>query len=167
MQDPCIRSIMVQLGEPAWTSKALHLACTLARANSCGLTIVKLVPVGQPGWLGTELGNRNFTTADQALLRDCAITAEDYGVQFSVELYQYVILSDAIFDAAEYFDAHLTFATLPYYKLPFWRKFLMRRLHRQFERQGRVVNTLEEPIALEEWIPSPIASSFIPAEKAR
>src|SRR5690349_12479385 len=98
MQDSCIRSIMVQLGEPQWTSKALHLACTVARANSCDLTIVKMVPVDHPGWLGTELGNRHFTTADQDRLRDYSITAEDYGVQFAVDLYQYVILSDAILD---------------------------------------------------------------------
>jgi hypothetical protein len=167
MQESCIRSIMVQLGEPQWTSEALHLACTLARANACDLTIVKMVPVGQPGWLGTELGNRNFSAADQELLRECAITAEDYGVQVAVDLYQYLILSDAILDAAEYFDAHLTFATLPRYKLPFWRKFLMWRLHRQFQMRGRVLNTLEEPIALQDWMPTPIASSFIPAEKTR
>src|SRR5689334_9310770 len=116
MQESCIKSIMVQLGEPQWTSEALHFACTVARANSCGLTVVKLIPVGHPGWLGTELGNQNFTTADRNLLRECAITAEDYGIQVTVDLYQYVILSDAVLDAAEYFDAQLTFATLPHYR---------------------------------------------------
>jgi hypothetical protein len=165
MQDPCIRSVLVQLGEPEWTSEALHVACTVARANACELTIVKLVPVGQPGWLGLELGNANFTSADHKLLRECAITAEDYGIQCSVSLYQYLILSDAIVDAADYFDAHLTFATLPHFKLPFWRRFLTWRSRQQFQARGRMLNTLEEPITLEDWIPAPTASSFITAER--
>jgi hypothetical protein len=168
MQDTCIRSIMIQLGEPDWTSKALHLACTIARANSCALTFVKMVPVDHPGWLGTELGNRHFSTADRALLRDCSNTAEDYGVPCAVDQFQYVILSDAVLDAAEYFDAHLTFATLPHYRLPLWRNFLMWRLHRQFEARARLFYTLEEPISLDGWTaPASIESPSLSPEKTR
>jgi hypothetical protein len=167
MQDPCIQSVMVQLGDAEWTSKAIHMACTVARANACGLTFVKLVSAGQPGWLGTDYGRWNFSTADQEQLRECTMTAEDYGVLSSAVLYQYMILSDAIFDAAQHFNAHLTFATLPHYRLPMWRRFLMWRVHRQFEAQGRLLNTLERPAILEEWMSLSAITSFIPAEKTR
>src|SRR5581483_2427186 len=165
MQVPCIQSVMVQLGEAEWTSNALHIACTIARANGCGLTFVKLVPAGQPGWLGTDFGRWNFSPADQEQLHECMMTAEDYGVPSSSALYQYMILSDAILDAAQHFDAHLTFAALPRYRLPMWRRFLMWRVHRQFEAQGRLLNTLERPAALDEWMPLSAIPSLIPTEK--
>src|SRR5207248_3083715 len=138
-------SIMVQIGEPKWTLAALHLASAVARTNGDALILVKMIPVSHVGWLGTEFGYRNFTEADRRLLKDYAATAEDYGVASSVELYQYAILSDAIADAAEYVNARIIFATLPHYKLPFWRRFLIWRLHARLKRQGRLLYVLDEP----------------------
>jgi hypothetical protein len=144
---------MVQVGTPKWTLAALHLACAVAHTNGYPLVLVKMVPVSHVGWLGTELGYQNFTESDRRLLRVYAETAEAYGVVPSAELYQYTILSDAIVDSAAYFDARIIFATLPRYKLPFWRGFLLWRVHWQLRRQGRLLFTLDEPHATDAWLP--------------
>ncbi len=145
--------VMVQVAEPKWTLAALHLACAVARTNGYALVLVKMVPVSHVGWLGTELGYQNLTEADHRLLRDYAATAEAYGVVPSAELFQYAILSDAIVDAAAYFDARIIFATLPRYRLPLWRRFLLWRLHRQMEWQGRLLYTLDDPRLADAGLP--------------
>jgi hypothetical protein len=145
--------VMVQVAKPGWTLAALHLACAVARTNCLGLVLVKMVPVAHAGWLGTELGYQNFTEADQRLLREYAATAEAYGVVPSAELFQYVILGDAIVDAADYFDARITFATLPPYKLPLWRRFWLWRLRRQMARRGRLLYTLDRPHLFDSTLP--------------
>jgi hypothetical protein len=138
-----ISSIMVQVGEPVWTSAALHLACAIARTRCYELILVKLIPVSHVGWLGTDFGNQNLTEADRKLMQDCCATAEDYGVLFSTGLYQYVTLSEALVDAAQDFDAQIVIASLPPYKLPFWRRFLTWRMRRQLTKQRRLLYTLD------------------------
>jgi hypothetical protein len=148
-----ISSILVQIGEPAWTSAALHLACAVARTHCYELILIKMVPVSHAGWLGTEFGNLNFTETDRRLIQDCSATAEDYGVPFSTELYQYMTLSEAIVDAAQDFNARIVIASLPQYKLPFWRKFLMWRMRCQLTKQRRLLYTLDRLYLNESLIP--------------
>jgi hypothetical protein len=166
MQVSGVSTIMVQIGEPKWTLAALHLACAVARTNGHELILVKMIPVSHVGWLGTEFGYRNFTETDRRLLKEYGATAEDYGIASSVELYQYVILSDAIVDAAEYVNARFIFATLPQYKLPFWRRFLLWRLHSKLKRQGRLLYVLDEPLLEETWVPHIVVPAITSPEKA-
>jgi hypothetical protein len=158
-------SIMVQIDEPAWTSAALHLACAVARTSCYELILIKMVPVSHVGWLGTEFGNLNFTETDRRLIQDCSATAEDYGVPFSTELYQYVTLSEAIVDAAQYFNARIVIASLPQYKLPFWRTFLTWRMRRQLAKQRRLLYTLDKTYPNEQLLPQ-ILVPAAPQEKA-
>jgi hypothetical protein len=166
MDMPGVGPIMITIGEPKWTSEALHLACAVARVNTCEVALVKMVPVAHIAWLGTELGYQNFNIADEQYLRECLATAEDYGVTASVRLFQYVTLSDGIADAVEYFDAKIVFATLPLYRLPSWRRFLMWRLRRQLAACGRTLYTLEKPHSSEEWAPQIVVSPPSSPEKA-
>jgi hypothetical protein len=152
-------SIMVQIGEPAWTSAALHLGCAVARTHCYELILVKMIPVSHVGWLGTEFGNQNFNETDRKFLQQCSATAEDYGVPFSAGVYQYFTLSEAIVDAAEYFNARIVIARLPQYKLPFWRRFLLWQMRRQFAQQRRLLYTLDQPSRNE----PPVHQIFLPA----
>jgi hypothetical protein len=153
-------SIMVRIGEPAWTLAALHLACAVARTHRCELLLVKMVPVSHASWLGTEFGNQNFTERDRRFLQECSATAEDYGITFSTGVYQYFTLSEAIVDAAEHFNTRIVFASLPQYKLPFWRRFLMWQMRRQFAKQGRLLYALDETFPDEAQVPH----ILVPAE---
>jgi hypothetical protein len=154
-------SIMVQMAEPQWTLQALHLACAVARANGYPITLVKMVPVSHVGWLATELGYQHFTIEDRRLLQECSITAEDYGVPSSVKLFQYVTLSEAVVDAAEQFNPRIVFATLPHYKLPYWRKYLIWRMRHALEHQQRLLYTLEESLTPVQQTPSIIVPPLV------
>jgi len=157
-------SIMLQIGEPSWLPVALHLACAVARSHCYELILVKMIPVSHAGWLGTELGNLQLTETDRRLMQNCAATAEDYGVPYSTEIYQYITLSEAIVDAAQYFNARMVFANLPQYKLPFWRKLLMWRMRRQFARLGRLLYTLDETTPNEPQVPLIVVPAEAPED---
>jgi hypothetical protein len=103
-----------------------------------------MIPVTHVGWLGTEFGTQNFTESDRRVMQECSATAEDYGIPFSIGVYQYVTLSEAIVDAAEHFNAQIVIASLPQYKLPFWQRFLTWQMRRQFAKQRRLLYTLDE-----------------------
>ena len=45
-------TIVVILGEPEWTQRALHLAAALAREWRAAVTLVKLLPVAHLEYLG-------------------------------------------------------------------------------------------------------------------
>lgn len=154
-------TIMVQMADPQWTLQAVHLACAVARTNGYHILLVKMVPVSHVGWLSTEFGYQHFTIEDRRLLQECAITAEDYGISSTMKLFQYVTLSDAIVDAASQFDPRIVFATLPHYKLPYWRKFLIWRMRHGMERQQRLLYTLEESLTPVQQTPSIIVPPLI------
>jgi hypothetical protein len=166
MDMPGVSQIMIEIDQPKWTLEALHLACAVARVSSWEVVLVKMVPVAHISWLGTELGYQNFSIADEEFLRVCLATAEDYGITASVRLFQYVTLSDGIADAAEYFDTQFVFATLPYYRLPGWRRFLMWRLRRQLAERGRSLYTLDRPPSSADWAPQILVPPSHLPEKA-
>ena len=107
-----------------------------------------------PGFLGTELGMMGLGMQDVKAMQDYEATAEDYGVPFSTQVFQYVTLAEALEEAAEHFGARVVFATLPQYRLRFWRTFLLWRLERKLQKQGRKLYTLEKPADFIEATPS-------------
>jgi hypothetical protein len=121
-----------------------------------------MVPVSHVGWLGTEFGNQHFTEAHRRFLQDCASTVEDYGVPFSAEIFQYVTLSEAIVDAAQHFNTRIVIASLPHYKLPFWRRFLTWQMHRQLTKQRRLLYTLDETPLHEPEVPQMLVTAETP-----
>jgi hypothetical protein len=57
--------IMLQIADRTWTLEALHCVCAIARKMSAKIPLVKMIPVQHIRWLGTELGNMNFSEEDQ------------------------------------------------------------------------------------------------------
>lgn len=133
------QTIMVQIGDHQWNSQILDYACSLARRNNGKLALVKMIPVQHTGWLGTEWGSLNLTDEDRAELNECAATAEDYGVEYSIHYFQYMTYSDALLEAAEHVNANVVFATLPKYLLPWWKRYRVTNLHHQFAQQQRLL----------------------------
>ena len=143
--------IMVQILDREWTQEALHCACRLARNTSATIVLVKMIPVQHPGWLGTDLGYQNFTAQEQAEYADYQTTLEDYGVEFTALLFQYLTLTDAIAQAAEHVNAQIVFARVPDSIIPFWTQFQQWSLKRQLTRQQRrlikdLVYDLDDPL---------------------
>jgi hypothetical protein len=139
--------IMVQISDREWTLEALHCACRLARNTSARIALVKLIPVQHPSWLGTEWGYMNFTHQAQADFADYQATIEDYGVEFTPVLFQYVTLADGIAQAAQYVDAETVFAKIPASLIPLSTRLQRWVLNREFARQKR------------KWIQHPVYES--------
>jgi hypothetical protein len=137
--------IMVQISDDRkWTLEALHCACLLARKMSARIALVKMISVDYPAWLGADLGYMNFTYQEHADFVDYQATIEDYGVEFTPLLFQYVSLAGAIAQAAEHVNAQMVLAKIPESTIPLWTKFQEWTLHRQLVRQKR------------EWIQHPV-----------
>jgi hypothetical protein len=129
--------IMLQIGEPTWTQKALHAACRQARQTGAELALVKMIPVQQPGWLGTELGYLNYSASDQADLANYEAIIEDYGVSFTAHLFQYMTLINGLIQAAEAVKAEVVFADVPVSRLPYWSRLQHWWLRRGLVSRGR------------------------------
>lgn len=130
-------TIMIHVGTRAWTVETLHSACVLARRTDAEIALVKMLPVQHLGWLGTEFGNLSFTEQVEQELRDYALTLEDYGVPYSVNLMQYVTLIDALVQAAGHLKAQVVFAQIPGSIIPYWHRFQTAMLRRLLARQYR------------------------------
>ena len=68
---------------------------------------------------------------------DYQATIEDYGVEFTAVLFQFVDLPDAIAQAAEHMNAQIVFAKIPESVIPFWTRFQRWSLNRQIACQKR------------------------------
>jgi len=112
--------IMVQVDAPQWTADVLHAACRLARTCGGEVALVRLVRVRRLLYLGTEFGNLDLSDDDKRHLEACVDTVEDYGLPYSVTLYQHCDLCAAIADTAELVGAGVVFARLPHSSIPLW-----------------------------------------------
>lgn len=154
------RTVMVCISDHKWTLNALHLACALGRNTGMEVVLVKMLPVQQVGWLGTDLGLTNFSEQDYVEICGYQKIAEDYGVQISPRLFQFVTLRDAIADAADHFQAGAVFATLPRSSIPYWRKYQLWSLTHRLNQQDCPLFTLEQPGDLSDWTPSVTAPAL-------
>jgi hypothetical protein len=129
--------IMVQISDREWTLEALHCACLLARNTSARIALVKMVPVQHATWLGTNLGYMNLTYQGHAEFVDYQTTIEDYGVEFTPLVFQYITLIEATVQAAEHVNARIVFASIPASIIPWWTKLQRWMLRRQLIHQRR------------------------------
>src|SRR5215813_11249470 len=111
---------MVHMADHRWTSEALHLACALARNNQAEVALVRMMPVQHIAWLGTDFGNTPVTSQEYERLQEYQATAEDYGVDLSVQSMQYITLPEALVEAADHLGASVVFASLPKSHFPYW-----------------------------------------------
>jgi len=137
-----------------WTMQALHLACAMARNQRTNVTLVRMIPVQHIAWLGTEFANTPPTPQEHQCLRSYDATAEDYGVQLSIQSMQYVTLTDALVEAATYLEALAVFANIPPMSFPYWRKFQVWNLQRRMTSAHRMLYTLDQPASGTSWVPS-------------
>lgn len=138
--------IMVQIADGEWTMDALHRACRLGHTMPTHIALVKMIPVQHTSWLGTELGNRNYTERDLRDLINYEATIEDYGIEFSSTIFQYSELDEAILQAADTLNASIVFATLPKSVIPYWRNLQLHHLRRRLWRNQRMlVENLTSP----------------------
>jgi hypothetical protein len=119
---------MLQIARRGWTIRAVHAACHLARKLDATIVLVKMVAVQHVGWLGTELGYLSFTALEQAEMDEYVEIIEEYAVDYSACVFQYVSLDQAIVQMVEQAEAQVAFATLPPSIIPSWRKFQLQRL---------------------------------------
>ena len=139
----CKHRIMVQIADLEWTREALHRACILAREKRAEIVLLKMLPVQHTSWLGTEFGAMDLSERARSEIYDYAATAEDYGVQCSAQVFQYITLAEALSEAAEYVEADIVFATLPRTLIPYWREFQLRNLRNRLTRQKRLLIEFE------------------------
>lgn len=136
-------TLMVMMGERAWTLEALHLACALARHEVGTVTLVRMIPVMHPSYLGTEFACWEPTGQECRDMDEYMQLIAAYGVDSAEMIFQYINLTDALCDAAEQLEASYVFATLPQSRIPYWHRFQTHLLQTRLARQNRTLCTLE------------------------
>ncbi len=140
-----MRTILVQMADGRWTMQAVHLASAMARSMAGRVVLLYLMPVKNPGLLGSELGITPPTPQEHEEMAECASIAEDYGVEISVQPMQYESLTDALVQAAELLEPFALFACVPESIIPLWRRFQLWTLQRQLAVQHCRLYTLDQP----------------------
>lgn len=84
-----------------------------------------------------DWGYMNFTAQQQQRFADYQATIEDYGLEFTSIVFQYISFSEALIQAAEQVNAQQVFAQIPHSIIPFYARFQEWLLKRQFARQQR------------------------------
>jgi hypothetical protein len=148
---------MVQLADPAWTLKAMHLACAMASRAHTAVVLVRMLAVPHIGLVGEDLGEINLTSQEQETKSICRDLAKDYGVEFEFIDFQYYALADALADASAFVKAQAVFATLPPGMFPFWHKFQVWLLRRKLASVNCRLYTLEPSNGRPESMPSILA----------
>lgn len=136
-------SILVQIAEPTWTKRALHVACGLAREKQSEVILLRLMQVEHVSYLNSEFGEVSMTHDEYQALCEYAATAEDYGVNVTLEQTQCLSLLDAVADAAIQLDAKFIYAYIPKSPLPLLRELRLHHLERRLRNTGCVLYTLD------------------------
>lgn len=161
-----MKTILVQMSESSWTIKALHLACALARNNTAQIILLRLMLVRHPSYLGTAFGNTPPTDHERHEMDEYAATAEDYGVELSVQLMQCTTTLGALVDSADQLNVDVVFAHVGKSWLPYWQEFQTWNLKRQLLVAHRQLFTLDTMPQEDEYVPAiTIEAAHIAARK--
>lgn len=147
-------TVLVVPGDCRWTTKALNLACAMARSHDGQVILVKMVAAGHPALLGSPEGLRNVKDSDRRALAELRATAEAYHVQAQATLFAYANYAHALVSAAEQLEATALFATLPPSRLPFWARYQQWRVEGMLARHGCTLHTVTPVGGPLEWAPS-------------
>ena len=138
-----MKTILVQFAETRWTSEAVTQACILARNSQACVVVLRLIPVPHPSYLGTDIGYLPPNPREYRRLDEYRATAEDYGVNLTIEAMHSISSFDALLQAVEHFGAEIVFAHFPRSWIPYWQRF-------QVWRAGQVLGsklvTLDQPM---------------------
>ena len=149
-----MNTVLVQISDRVWTTRAMHLACAIARNTQSRLILLHLMEVRSPYLLGSEYGSIPPSRDELKKIADCGSIAEDYGLEATVQPMQYESFTDALVQAVEYTEASIVFAHIPESAFTFWRKLQLWNLRRQLKTPGCQLYTLDEPEQTEDWVPS-------------
>ncbi|MCC6614242.1 MAG: hypothetical protein IT320_12245 [Anaerolineae bacterium] len=138
-----MKTILVQMANRRWTTQALHLACALARNDQASVVLLRLMQVDRIRDLGSEFGDIAISRAEYRDLLDYSATAEDYGVDISLEQMQCISPLQAVADAAGYLSADVVFARVPESHIPLLRSFQIWQLERRLAPAHRQLYTLD------------------------
>ncbi len=137
------RPIMVQLADPEWTLRAMHLACAMASRAHTSVVLVRMVAVPHIGLVGEDMGEIEYTSSEHETIRNACRLAKEYGVDFQITRFQYYSLTEALADAAAYVNAQTVFAKLPAGLFPYWHKFKVWTLRHRLNSLNCQLYTLE------------------------
>jgi hypothetical protein len=140
-----MKTILVQFADARWTKEAVIQACILARNSQARVVVLRLMPVPHASYLGTDFGFLPATPRECRQLDEYRATAEDYGVDLTIEAMESVSSRDALVQAARALAADLLFAYVPPSRAPYWHRFQVWRLH---EALGSMLITLDQPITM-------------------
>lgn len=148
-----VHDIVVCVADRHWTAETLHIASALARDSAANIVLVKPVPVDHPHWLGVDDAHWRYSEAERRDVDLYLGTLEDYGVPFSLYVYQYISFAIALQDLAEQLHPRIIFARLPGRAVPGWRRLERWRLRRQLARHDCLLYTLDNPLETLLWPP--------------
>jgi hypothetical protein len=144
-----MKNILVQMADRRWTMAALHLACGLARQHVTSVTLLRLISVPHPGWLGVyEVLSSGQESRD---LQEYRFTAEDYAVSVVIHSMQYVTLKEAVVQAADFLDADTVFAKFPRSFIPGWYNFQRHSMEQQLRARQRRLYMLDTDSPVMDW----------------
>jgi hypothetical protein len=118
-----MKTILVQMSDRQWTMPAVHLACALARTSDAKIILLYFTQVPHPSYLGTQFGYTPPSQQEYTDIDEYHATAEDYGIEMSLQIMQCMTPLDALPAAAEQLNADAVFAYVPQSRFPYWRKF--------------------------------------------
>jgi hypothetical protein len=124
---------------------AVHLACALARQSHARIILLYLTQVDHPSYLGTLFGHIPPTLQQYADIDEYAATAEDYGIEISLQIMQCITPLEALPDAAEQLRADAVFAYVPQSRIPYWQRFQKWMLDRRIAKAHRQLFILDRP----------------------
>lgn len=127
-------ALLVVLGDPGWTRRAMHLACAVARDLSMPVVVIDMVRVNHPSLSGETAGLLNHTPLERRLLQECGETAEDYAVNFELHEVAYADYVSGLASAAEQIGVSLVFAPPPASRFTFWNRLVLWRMQHAVHR---------------------------------
>lgn len=140
-----MKIILVQLSDHQWTRPVVHLASALARTMNAKVILLYLMPVAHPSYLGTPFGYTPPTQQQYAEIDDYAATAEDYGIEISLQVMECLTPLEALPDAVEQLEADAVFAYVPESRIPYWQRFQKWMLQRRMAKTHRQLFIPDRP----------------------
>lgn len=143
-------TILIVAGEPNWTRRAMHLAAAMARETAAAVTLVRMIRVAHPEYLGAGAREALLSYEEYNLLGECLATAASYGIGADVALFEYSDYVGGLRSAAEQCTPAAVFAPAPGGFLPGVARLRLWALRRSL---GRPLYTLGPGDAPLMWIP--------------
>jgi hypothetical protein len=136
--------ILIPVLDRAWTLEALHQASRIIRRRKGSITLLHMIPVSHPLWLGYKDSFLEISPSQRCDLREYKATAEDYNVVVEIQPMHYVSLKEALVQAADMLEVDIVFNKKATGILKYWDVLLHMRLAHRFSNRQQQLFTLED-----------------------